>query len=612
MQAIDRTRPIIFISHRNGDSEIAKTLKRFILEAVGDQVEVFFSSDDGPGCQVGQLLSSTLAQKLRECSVVLLIYTRPEDDWTYCMWECGVAFDPDTARRPGTPGATKTIVLRFTPNPPSPLNGLVNVDARAVTSVAQFVCQLMTSDKFFPNWSIPLTQYDENHRIVKQFGQELYELLAQHSTLWESENKWSVWPRMMLELDLVNEQRIKREDESTRQTVEDCTSINIKESSGDPGRLFGVSNIGDRSLGALTEVWRTNNQGISDQWIDSLVNQIIMAVRGIVLVPSWELMNTATMGTVLPIVLSCIRVPHQNKLYLEVYFLQFHSTLTVPTLDTNTFLLENTISSQSSINRQIHLTEREDFHDVTTGMRFLWVEGGMFQMGSNDIENVAHASPCHPVRISSFWIGETPITREQYQTYLRENNNVNTPSFWLDDRFSHPQQPVVGVSWDDAVSFCEWLQKETGLNVVLPTEAQWEYVARSSDGRRYPWGNETLDETRACFGRDENSGSPCIVGSFINGRGYFETLDQSGNVWEWCRDAWNEDAYQNRSQELEQCVSDPVNISEDTRWRSLRGGGWDNSGEETKYLQSAYRMGNLKNIQHWAHGFRVAVIPTGS
>jgi serine/threonine-protein kinase len=238
------------------------------------------------------------------------------------------------------------------------------------------------------------------------------------------------------------------------------------------------------------------------------------------------------------------------------------------------------------------------FVDGTTGIRLLPIPGGRFQMGSDryDIER-----PIHWVRLSDFWLAETPVTNQQYGKFLEGTGHAE-PTYWRDRRFSQPEQPVLGVSWEDAMAFCEWLAKESGQPVTLPSEAQWEYAARGTDGREYPWGGEEPDETRACFDQDWKTGRPAAVGSFPQGRGPFGTLDQAGNVWEWCLDVWDEKAYQKRSREE---PLDPV-VREGGSFRPLRGGSWLYHAEDLRsafrsWLRAARRLNYL--------GFRVAVAP---
>jgi formylglycine-generating enzyme required for sulfatase activity len=128
-------------------------------------------------------------------------------------------------------------------------------------------------------------------------------------------------------------------------------------------------------------------------------------------------------------------------------------------------------------------------------------------------------------------LAETPVTNRHYGLFL-ETTSHNEPEYWRDRSFSDPEQPVVGVSWDDGQAFCAWLAKLSGLALTLPSEAQWEFAGRGDDGRTYPWADEDPNPERACYGQDWQQGKPSPVGSHQAGRGPFGTLDQAGNVSE--------------------------------------------------------------------------------
>jgi formylglycine-generating enzyme required for sulfatase activity len=158
----------------------------------------------------------------------------------------------------------------------------------------------------------------------------------------------------------------------------------------------------------------------------------------------------------------------------------------------------------------------------------------------------------------------------------------------------------VGVSWDDAQEFCAWLSRESGRRVLLPSEAQWEFAARGTDGREYPWENEPPDETRACFQQKQTA----PVGSYPGGRGPFGILDQAGNVWEWCRDTWDVKAYSKPEHAAE--AADPVLETKDVVERVVRGGGWADFAEG---LRATYRNWAPAGRRGGVIGFRVAAAP---
>ena len=239
-----------------------------------------------------------------------------------------------------------------------------------------------------------------------------------------------------------------------------------------------------------------------------------------------------------------------------------------------------------------------------TGIRFLWIPGGRFQMGG---DRYSDEQPIHWIRVSPFWLGETPVTNRQYAVFLEKTGHGEPPT-WRDRRYSAPDQPVVGVSWQDARSFCRWLSELSGRKVDLPSEAQWEFAARGTDAREYPWGDAEPDETRACFGLDVQKGQPSPVGAHPEGRGPFGTLDQAGNVWEWCLDVWDAEAYSKRVAQGGE-PTDPVVAEGDKDARVLRGGGWVRPAEG---LRAACRSGSRAGLRDDVIGFRVAAAPASS
>jgi formylglycine-generating enzyme required for sulfatase activity len=240
---------------------------------------------------------------------------------------------------------------------------------------------------------------------------------------------------------------------------------------------------------------------------------------------------------------------------------------------------------------------REPLVEPLTGIRLVWIPGGRFEMGGTEKFD---GKPVHAVRISPFWLGETPVTNAQYAVFL-EKTGAAEPEYWRNRRFSSPDQPVVGVNWENAQAFCRWLAETWGRQAVLPSEAQWEFAARGDDGRQYPWGNEPPDARHACF----DQAQPAPVGSYPAGRGPFGTLDQAGNVWEWCRDAWDGRAYAKRAAKPEESLDPFVEGDEDSDHVVL-GGGWVSPALD---LRAAFRSWYPAGLQSDYVGFRVAVAP---
>jgi formylglycine-generating enzyme required for sulfatase activity len=239
----------------------------------------------------------------------------------------------------------------------------------------------------------------------------------------------------------------------------------------------------------------------------------------------------------------------------------------------------------------------ESFVEPETGIHFLRVPSGSFTMGARRLRLREHR-----VEISPFWLAETPVTRAQYERFLQETGR-SEPFPWKEPRFGDPNQPAVGMKWLDAYFFCQWASRASGLAVVLPTEAQWEFAARGTDGRPYPWGDEKPTPLRAQFDRYWAKDAPLPVASLPGSRGLFGHLDQAGNVWEWCMDAWDAGAYAARGA----LATDPVVLKGgDPDRRVVRGGGFTSMAIE---LHAAYRSSWDQDRGAYGMGFRVAVLP---
>jgi formylglycine-generating enzyme required for sulfatase activity len=179
---------------------------------------------------------------------------------------------------------------------------------------------------------------------------------------------------------------------------------------------------------------------------------------------------------------------------------------------------------------------------------------GSFWMGTPEGEGGApNEVPQHKVYLEAYAIGRYPVTNAEFKRFVedggyeeadywteagwsqKESGNWKQPRFWDDDDLNGGAQPVVGVSWYEALAYCRWLAAKAGKTYRLPTEAEWEKAARGDrDRRRYPWGNGW--EPERCNNR-ENRASPgrtTPVGTYPQGDSPFGVADMAGQVWEWC------------------------------------------------------------------------------
>ena len=176
------------------------------------------------------------------------------------------------------------------------------------------------------------------------------------------------------------------------------------------------------------------------------------------------------------------------------------------------------------------------------------VPAGEFLMGSED--GATWEKPVHPVELSLYWVGKRPVTYEQY--------GVFRPDHTLAEGVAHTS-PVTGVSWHDAVAYCEWLSGKTGHSFRLPTEAEWEKAIRGGlEGKKYPWGEEPP------VPEDKLAEPDYVIPERENGYGVFAG---TYNVWEWVADGYASDYYQRSP------GKDPKGPAE-AKYRVLRGGGY--------------------------------------
>ena len=171
------------------------------------------------------------------------------------------------------------------------------------------------------------------------------------------------------------------------------------------------------------------------------------------------------------------------------------------------------------------------------GIDFVKVPAGKFLMGSADKDKSASSGEkpqCIVDLNYEYYIGRFPVTNEQYATYVETREDNHPVSGWKEKR----AYPVVNVSWYDAMAYCQWLdgllkaKLPPGLVLRLPTEAEWEKVARGEKGLKYPWG-DTFDKTK-CNTREGGKGGTNPVGDYSpQGDSPYGCADMSGNVWEW-------------------------------------------------------------------------------
>lgn len=198
--------------------------------------------------------------------------------------------------------------------------------------------------------------------------------------------------------------------------------------------------------------------------------------------------------------------------------------------------------------------------------------------------------PRHRVWLNAFTIARNAVTRREYARFLFETKHAE-PAGWNDPAFSNSDQPVVGVSWFEAISYCEWLSKSQDETYRLPTEAEWEKACRGGlVDAEYAWGNDPPAAIEYFGGVWQG---PKPVGHWRpNGYGLFNLGD---NVHEWCLD-WYAETYYSSSP-----GRNPTGPQEGTR-RVSRGGSWRH---QIKASRAAHRSSLPPQYRYTDYGFRV-------
>jgi formylglycine-generating enzyme required for sulfatase activity/uncharacterized caspase-like protein len=199
------------------------------------------------------------------------------------------------------------------------------------------------------------------------------------------------------------------------------------------------------------------------------------------------------------------------------------------------------------------------YKDPITGMEFIFVKGGCYEMGDTFGDGYDNEKPVHEVCVDDFYIGKYEVTQAQWKAIMGNN-----PSYFKD---CGDNCPVEQVSWNEIQEFINKLNQGAGTNKYrLPTEAEWEYAARSGGKKEKYAGTSNESELGEYAWYDKNSGSKThpVGQKKPNGLGIY---DMSGNVWEWVQDWYDENYYRSSPK-------DNPKGAYSGQYRVLRGGSW--------------------------------------
>ncbi len=236
----------------------------------------------------------------------------------------------------------------------------------------------------------------------------------------------------------------------------------------------------------------------------------------------------------------------------------------------------------------------ESYTDPVTGMEFVYVNGGCYEMGDTFGDGEKYEQPVHEVCVDDFYIGKYVVTQGQWEDVMGCN-----PS----DSKKGRNYPVESVSWNDVQEFIKGLNQSTGKRYRLPTEAEWEYAARSCGKRaKYAGTSVELEVDQYAWFKKNAEGCTHPVGQ--KKPNSLMVFDMSGNVLEWCEDNYSDVSYKKHKRK------NPIFIKkwymDNSSSRVLRGGGF---GNDLDLMRVTARWGDSPDFRGSIYGFRLASTP---
>jgi len=269
------------------------------------------------------------------------------------------------------------------------------------------------------------------------------------------------------------------------------------------------------------------------------------------------------------------------------------------------------------------------FRDCPDCPEMVIIPTGSVDIGSPNSESGRNKDegPVHRVKVASFALGKTEITRSQFAEFITQTKYSTGDKCWTLEKGSYKERvgdwrkpgykqtnkhPVTCVNWNDAQAYTKWLSRKTGGKYRLPTEAEWEYAARGNTSTARYWGTNPDDAWEYANGADKTaqlqiegatswSAHDCTDGysytAPVNSfkANTFGLHDMLGNVWEWTQDNYH-DNYNGAP------IAGGVWIGGSAK-RVLRGGSWNNSPSN---LRAAIRYKSEAERRFSSFGFRLA------
>jgi hypothetical protein len=325
-EAVADPRPLIFISHRHEDKALADVIGGFMRSRSAGQVDVYQSSDaNSEGPKAGGQLTDELEQALWRAGRVVLVYTRKDADWGWCLYECGVALQPNTP-------PTKLTVFTCTGTVPPQLAGRVYVKIRDRGDIQRFTNDFLTDPAFFPGLHKAIAPgFGDNDPDVLSAANNFFDELG---TIPDPQDEqvqdWPAYPFLQLEItaeersELCADGAYERRLATAREVV---TQARISDSDTEGARIFGRRwDIGaDTRFGEYVRDWCDRYSDDAPAWLDSLTEQIMEGARWSWPTLHWVLMRSmdAHDGAVYGPAVTRVRRWPDDRMQFDVEFQPF-------------------------------------------------------------------------------------------------------------------------------------------------------------------------------------------------------------------------------------------------------------------------------------------------
>lgn len=327
--AVPAEKPLVFISHRHEDKLLADAVGKFLKASSLGRVTVFQSSDaKSEGPKAGGYLTDQLAEVLWKAAVVILIYTRPDADWGWCMLECGLALHPSSPD-------TRVIVLTCDAPTPPQFEGRVTVKIKDRADVQRFTNDFLTDPKFLPGFGEAVAGgFHSNDDNVVDAATRLYEALnaIEIPAGGDRADDWPAYPFLRLQLEPEQQQQICRDgstEEGIQRAVDLVGQATIQDADDEAGRIFGRRRPeAGTAFADLIRSWTDKFPAARPVWLEALAEQIAKGADWAFPPLRWELMRSmddADAALYAPTVDRIRRWPSM-RMQFDVYFHKFTRT----------------------------------------------------------------------------------------------------------------------------------------------------------------------------------------------------------------------------------------------------------------------------------------------